>query len=142
MQLTDLFDIKFKKHAKYEKPILFLVSKVKHFELNVEQTKGLIKDYLQLIKDYDNLSVCLDLCSFDTVSLKSVWEGMSEVTFYDKDIARSVKQECMIITNEFIISLAKKVLQVHTPVFRFKMVTNLKDGVGFLSEGMENNFSK
>lgn len=142
MHLTDLFEVKFMNHKKHQKPIMFLISKVKHFETTSEENKTLITDYLELIKEHTELSVYLDLASFDTVSLKSIWEGISEITFHDDVIARSIKQEAMLLVNEDIISIANKVLQIHKPVFRFKIVTNKNEGIKFLGEGMGNNYQK
>jgi hypothetical protein len=142
MLLTDLFEVKFMNHKRYQKPIMFLISKIKHFETDNDQNKALIDEYMNLIKGKENLSVYLDLTSFDTVSLQSVWEGISEITFYDDIIARSIKQECMLLVNENIISITNKLLKIHKPIFRFKIVTNEKDGIKFLSEGMENGFQK
>lgn len=142
MRLTDLFEIKFMKHKKHQKTIMFLISKVKNFETTNEENKILIADYLALIKEHTELSVYLDLTSFDTVSLKSVWEGISEITFYDDIIARSIKQEAMLLVNEDIISITNKILQIHKPVFRFKIITNKNEGIKFLGEGMENGYQK
>lgn len=142
MKLSDLFDIKFKNHTKHGKVILFLVGKIARFDVDMEQIKELIKEYLELIKEYNELSICIDIRSFESANLKSVWEGISECTYYDHIIAKSIKQECIVINNRLSITIIDRVLKVHKPIFRFKMTDNLKEGVDFLGEGMGNGYKK
>ena len=142
MELTDLFDIKFKNHAKHNKVIVFLVGKVKRFEADMTQIKKLINEYLKLIKEYKELSVCFDMRSFDSVSMKSVWEGVSECSNNDHIIAKSIRQECFIMDNTKMIYIINTVIRIHKPIFRFKMVKTLKEAVVFMGEGMANNYIK
>lgn len=133
MHLTDLFEIKFKKNSKYDKTILFMVGKSNDFSPDMDQIKNLIEEYLELIAKYDDLSVVFDLCSFKTFSLKSVWEGISESAYYDDIVIKSVKRECIILTNQYLRDTVNDIVNFQPPPFNFKLVKNLKEAMEFFN---------
>lgn len=142
MKISDLFKINVQKKETYNKYILHLECKVKHFDITMEETKSLIDEYLLLLKKFPkDLSVYIDLRSIETVSPKCVWEGISECTAHDSEFAETIKQEAIIINNQKIIWIVNNVLKIHKPIFRFKLTNNEEDALKFLSAGMHNNYA-
>lgn len=129
--------MKLKKHTIYDKKILFVMIKCKHFDMEESSMKECIESYKNYIEQNNNLSIIYDARNLNSVNTQIAWKGASLLCRLNGIAKKNVISACLIMNNISIKTLFNTVTKIHPIIVPFKIVQNNNDALEFVTSKMK-----